>query len=132
MVTAGVCLISLRHGSYQITVLAAANSAEVLHGLRLQFTRPVSRHPARPAGASSPRCSPLCGPGGPAAASRPPAVPVSRLPSIGKRPGPLRSAAPLLSSADTRQGNRVMTGLPAGDFTIKVTGFLSRTSSVGK
>lgn len=91
-----VYLISLRHDAYQNTVLAAANRAEVLHGLCFQLTRPVRRHPARPGGVSSPGCALPCGPGGPAAASPPPAVPVSRFPSIGKRPGSLRSTAPLL------------------------------------
>lgn len=84
--------------SYHITVLAAANRAEVLQGLRFQLTRPVTGAPARPGGFSSPGCVRLRGPGGPsdpAAASPPPAVPASRLPSIAKRPGALRPAAAL-------------------------------------
>lgn len=92
-------VIALRHDAYQNTVLTAANRAEVLHGLCFQFTRPARQHPARPGGASSPRCGPGC----PAPASPPPARPASRLHSIGKQPGSPSLCRSSFSSRDRRQ-----------------------------
>lgn len=82
-------VISLRH-AYQNTVLAAANRAEVLHGLCCQLITPLRRHPAR-RGASFSRAAWLGGSNAPVTAIRAPAVPASPLISSGKRPvdGPL-------------------------------------------
>ncbi|TNN39225.1 hypothetical protein EYF80_050609 [Liparis tanakae] len=93
----------LRHDAYQIPALAAANRANVLHGLCLQLTRPVGRHPAPPGGLSSRQSGRPGGPGGPVATSPQPAAPGSRLPSIGSR----RCATPLLGR-DPRQVNRMV------------------------
>lgn len=74
--------ISLRHDAYQITALAAAKSAEVLHGCCFQLTSPLRWNPVRLGGLSSPQSSGFRGPEGP---SDPPAAPASRLPSIAYR-----------------------------------------------
>lgn len=115
-------LISLRHDAYQNTVLAAANRAEVLHGLCLQLTRPVKRHPARPGFISSPRCVLRSGP---AASSPPPAVPASRLPSIEtptRGPSALPLRCPLSRGVKLTDACTILLPL-LGFFKIKVTMF---------
>lgn len=93
-------VISLRHDAYQNTVLAAANRAEVLHGLCCQLITPLRRDPS----ASFSRAAWLGGSKAPVPAIRAPALRASPLISAGKRP--LDVPLPLPSPSGARQAAR--------------------------
>lgn len=110
-------MIPLRHDAYQNPALAAANRAEVLHGLCRQLITPPRRHPARRS-ASFSRAARLRGSEAPVTAIRAPAVPASPLIGAGKRP----AAAPLPppSTSGARQAGGSVYGRISGAGSFKV------------
>lgn len=107
-----VCVISLRHGSYQNTALAAANRAQLQQGLRLQLTRPESRKAGGPWGVSAPQGALLGGSGGPAVASfTPPAAADSRLRCMGNDRRRRAAALPLQTASIPRRQGKSRSGV---------------------